>query len=136
MTPLLESIKYFESRTWLQQFPKLLQKATKTKIRSHVTLRMMIGYLLCITFEKHWPHDFHSKRSVVRTSETAVAIYSSALYAAWEIHAFKAKLSGPAVSLYFGEILFYCWHTVSSQSVANCFIISVKLFCWGRDFGL
>ena len=49
MTPLLESIKYFESRTWLQQFPKLLQKPTKTKIRSQVTLRMVIGYLLCIT---------------------------------------------------------------------------------------
>ena len=31
MTPLLESIKYFESRTWLQQFPKLLKKQQKRK---------------------------------------------------------------------------------------------------------
>ena len=33
---------------------------------------MVIGYLLRITFDKYWSHDFRSVRGVSRTLETAV----------------------------------------------------------------
>ena len=35
----------------IQRFPKFLQQPTKTEVRSHVTLRMVIGYLLRLCFE-------------------------------------------------------------------------------------
>ena len=60
---LLKNLAWVTFRTkfrWVGRFPKFLQHPTKTKVRSHVMLRMVICYLLHICFEIHWSRDFHS----------------------------------------------------------------------------
>ena len=60
-----------ETKT-LQRFLKFLQQPTKTEVRSHVTLRMVIGYLLRNMFWNLWSRDFHWTLGVARTSEAAL----------------------------------------------------------------
>ena len=57
---------------WYAVVSKVLARANKMEVRSHVMLQIVIGYLLHITFEKYWSHDLRLKCGVERTLETTV----------------------------------------------------------------